>query len=239
MVKYAGEKMKNILIIIFLITGVSVKSFGAETSLIDTKNRYNGKTYQTFYDPPDMEKSELGIERLVRFLDNRNTEREWHYHYTPSFIESNGFYRKVVYFDKGGKKWQEIFFYYPDSNFKRIVCLYDQNGRIASEEVEFYEGYGKQKGYYKRTLYYYEEGHTRRVDYFYTEDYSSQTGIYRGISHYNNRGGISSTEFFFTEEQAQQSGIYRQVEYYNSKGLLVKSEYYAKEGPVIKTINHR
>lgn len=124
--------------------------------------------------------------------------------------EYGGLTKQIVYSEK-------------DSDFKKgmhkIIASYDNEGRKKKMEIYATENYSKQKGWYKKVIYYW--GRKKVSEAYSTDSDSVKYGFHRMVSYFDRDNRLEKRGYYLNKNTtAAQLGVYKRVIHYDNMGKV-------------------
>jgi hypothetical protein len=122
---------------------------------------------------------------------------------------------------------KEIVYSENDPNFKRgmhkIIASYDNEGIKKKMEVYATESHSKDKGWYKKVIYYW--GRKKVSEAYSTDSDSAKYGFNRMVSYFDSDNRLERREYFLNKDStAAKLGVYKRVVHYDNKGNVTHVE---------------
>ena len=189
---------KLILIFYFITFSVCGIAFSQDRILINSKNKFDGKTYQSY-----LEKKTLVY---YEYYDVNGVKVADEYLYTEDYPILTNITKRRGYY-KLDKKIREERFYTPkythQSMLKKTINYFDRySGKQIASENHFSKSY---LGYNKIIF---KNGRRDRIEWFYP---NNNKGISKKIFYYNASGKEKESIVYFTEEFTRDNGYYKKV----------------------------
>ena len=123
-----------------------------------------------------------------------------------------------------------------DSDFKKgigkIIASYDNEGSKKKMEIYATESHSKEKGWYKKVIYYWER---KKVSEAYSTDSDSEKyGFHRMVSYFDKDNRLEKREYYLNKNTtAGKLGVYKRVVHYDDKGKVTYVEDLDRRGSLV------